>query len=177
MSGLFRKRSGEQPEAETVIGKSKPSSKGDDSTGVASLEEGATLIARNTRLSGSVSFSDQLYVNGTVEGDITATGDDSTVVVCDCGIVKGEIRAPNVVIDGLVEGDVFASIRVELAARARVVGDVHYNLVEMQLGSVVNGQMVSLADEVSEAKLVKPASTPLDVASTVLDAEDAPTHN
>jgi len=173
MSGLFRKRNGGQPEGETVIGKSKSSSKGDDPSRVASLEEGATLIARNTRLLGSVNFSDQLYVNGTVEGDITAAGDDSTVVVCDSGVVKGEIRAPNVVIDGLVEGDVFASARVELAARARVVGDVHYNLVEMQLGSVVNGQMVSLADEVSEAKLVKSASAPLDVASTVQDAEGA----
>ena len=49
-------------------------------------------------------------------------------------------------IDGVVEGDVYASGKLELAAKARVLGNVHYNLVEMQLGSVVNGQMVSLAE-------------------------------
>lgn len=159
MSGLFKKRNVSQTEDAPVIGKVKTPSKNETTPGPVGQDIGATLIARNTTLMGNVTFSDKVYVNGTVEGDITAPDDESsTIVVCDTGVVKGEIRAPNVVIDGLVEGDVFASTRIELAARARVVGDVHYNLVEMQLGSVVNGQMVSLADEVSKAKLVKPAA-------------------
>ena len=112
----------------------------------AGLEGGTTLIAHNTRLRGDVQFQEQLYVNGTIEGDVTAEASDSaTLVVCEGGRVKGEIRAPNVVIDGTVEGDVYASGKLELAARAKVVGNVHYNLVEMQLGSVVNGQMLSMA--------------------------------
>lgn len=173
MSGLFRKRKVAALEEEPMLGKAKPSTNTDESAGVLGAGEGATLIARNTRLMGSVSFDDQLHINGKIEGDITATGDNSTVVICDTGVVKGEIRAPNVIIDGLVEGDVFASTRVELAAKARVVGDVHYNLVEMQLGSVVNGQMVSLADEVSEAKVVSSADSLLDEIDSVSDAKDA----
>lgn len=112
----------------------------------AGLEGGTTLIAHNTRVTGDVFFQDQLYVNGVIEGDVFAEDNDTAaLVVCAGGLVKGEIRAPNVVIDGTVEGDVFASHKLELAAKAKVLGNVHYNLVEMQLGSVVNGQMVSLA--------------------------------
>lgn len=116
--------------------------------GIAGLEGGATLIARNTRLAGDVHFAEQIYVNGVIEGDVRADDSDSaTLVVCEGGRVTGEIRVPNVVIDGTVEGDVYATGKLELAAKAKVLGNVHYNLVEMQLGSVVNGQMISLADQ------------------------------
>lgn len=121
----------------------------------AGLESGTTLIAHNTRIKGDVFFDDQLYVNGVIEGDIVAEANEAaTLVVCEGGKVKGEIRAPNVVIDGTVEGDVYATSKLELAAKAAVLGNVHYNLVEMQLGSVVNGQMVSLAETVTGVRVV-----------------------
>lgn len=112
-----------------------------------SLQGSTTLIAQNTRIKGSVGFGDLLYVNGTIEGDVSGDPNDAaTLVVCEGGLVQGEIRASNVVIDGNVEGDVYATGKLELAAKARVLGNVHYNLVEMHLGSVVNGQMISLND-------------------------------
>ena len=118
----------------------------------AGLEGGTTLIAHNTRVCGDFFFEEQLYINGVIEGDVTAgqsaesAPESAKLVVCAHGRVIGNIRAPNVMIDGVVEGDVYASGKLELAAKARVLGNVHYNLVEMQLGSVVNGQMVSLAE-------------------------------
>ena len=118
----------------------------------AGLEGGTTLIAHNTRVRGDLMFEEQLYINGIIEGDVSAEAPDGSVpeaaalVVCEGGQVIGEIRAPNVVIDGTVHGDVYATGKLELAAKAKVMGNVHYNLVEMQLGSVVNGQMVSLTD-------------------------------
>jgi len=120
----------------------------------AGLEGGTTLIAQNTRLKGDVVFGEQVYVNGTIEGDVSAEGSDTaTLVVCEGGLVRGEIRAPNVVIDGSVEGDVYASGKLELATKARVSGNVHYNLVEMHLGSVVNGQMISMAETSGTAEV------------------------
>jgi len=126
----------------------------------AGLEGGTTLIAQNTRLKGDLVFGEQVYVNGTIEGDVLAEGSDTaTLVICEGGLVRGEIRAPNVVIDGSVEGDVYATGKLELAAKARVVGNVHYNLVEMHLGSAVNGQMISMAESsgAAEVSVVKEA--------------------
>ena len=115
-------------------------------------EAGATLIADNTRVQGDLIFSDLLYIGGSVEGDVRAEdGTQATLVVCAEGTVRGEVRVPNVVIEGLVEGDVFASGKLELAASGRVTGNVHYQLMEMQLGGVVNGQMVSLTELAEEA--------------------------
>jgi cytoskeletal protein CcmA (bactofilin family) len=106
-------------------------------------EKGVTLIAANTEVSGDVHFINQLYIDGHVTGNITADADsDATVVVSDEGSVTGEIRVPNVVVNGYVEGNVYATSRMELARNAEVKGNVYYKLIEMQLGAMVDGQLV-----------------------------------
>jgi len=130
------------------------------------MGKGVTLIAENTEVMGDVRFSGQLFVNGHVAGSITAdSGSDATLVISDIGTVTGEIHAPFVVINGSVKGDVHASTRVELAADAKVSGNVYYRLIEMQLGAMVDGQLVHVQDEaVGTAKvhhLIPPAEEAL----------------
>ena len=57
---------------------------------------------------------------------------------------KGEIRAPGVIINGTVQGDVHSSKHLELAAKGRVQGNVFYALVEMAAGSEVNGSLTHM---------------------------------
>jgi cytoskeletal protein CcmA (bactofilin family) len=118
-------------------------------------QKGVTLIAPNTEVVGDVHFKDQLYVNGHVNGNLhSAAQEGATVIIAEEGSVKGEIRVPNVVINGAVEGNVYATARVELAARARVKGNVYYQLIEMQLGAMVDGQL--LHEQAAEAGNVHP---------------------
>ncbi len=121
--------------------------KGNSSMAKTKLDKGVTLIAANTEVEGEVRFSNQLYINGCVKGNVIAEDDgDATLVVSEEGSVNGEIRVPNVVINGSVEGNVFARKRVELAAKAKVSGNVYYKLIEMQLGAMVDGQMIHEGD-------------------------------
>jgi len=116
------------------------------------MGKGATLIAENTAVMGDVRFSDQLYVNGHIEGNVLAeAGSQATLMISDVGSVKGQINAPFVVVNGRVEGDVHAGTRVELAPQARVSGNVYYTLIEMQLGAMVDGQLIHVREE-AEAK-------------------------
>ena len=113
------------------------------SKGKRGAEKGVTLIAANTEVTGNVHFVNQLYISGHVNGNITAdAGTDATVVVSDEGSVAGEIQVPNVVVNGRVEGNVYATNRMELARNAEVKGNVYYRLIEMQLGAMVDGQLV-----------------------------------
>jgi len=135
--------------------------------GKVKLDASVTLIAAGTEIIGNLNFSHQLYINGRVEGDIsTAEGSDATVVISATGSVKGDIRVANVVISGHVEGDVFAAGRVELAAKAQVRGNVHYRLMEMQLGALVDGQLLHhdsampIAAAVAESAVASAAAVP-----------------
>jgi len=122
-------------------------------------QAGITLIANNCEIVGDVHFSDQLQVNGFVKGNIIAQkGTNAKVTVSERGKVKGEIRVPTVVIDGQVQGDIYSGKHIELAAKSRINGNVYYNLIEMVMGSRVDGNLIHLSD--SEKVVTKQSVEP-----------------
>ena len=116
-----------------------------------------TLFAKGTEVVGDVHFDGELDLEGKVRGNIIADGSGSAKVsVSDKGMVEGEIRAPNILINGSITGDVHSAKHIELGATAVVNGNVHYQLIEMVKGSQVNGNLVY-----SGEKTGQPASKPL----------------
>ncbi|MCZ6501909.1 MAG: polymer-forming cytoskeletal protein [Gammaproteobacteria bacterium] len=116
-------------------------------------ESGITLVATNCEFVGDVHFSDQLLVNGIVKGNIYAqAGSKAVVTISEKGRVKGEIRVPNVIVNGKVYGDIRSDKHLELAAKAEVKGNVYYSLIEMVMGSRVDGNLVHMKDGRREAK-------------------------
>jgi cytoskeletal protein CcmA (bactofilin family) len=108
----------------------------------------ATVIGQQTRIDGDLSFSGGLHVDGTIRGNVTAEVDEgSALTVSEAGCIEGDVRVPNIILNGKVVGDVYANVRVELAPNAKVVGTVYYRLLEMAMGAEVNGQLVHQDDE------------------------------
>ncbi|MDP5208759.1 MULTISPECIES: polymer-forming cytoskeletal protein [unclassified Microbulbifer] len=106
-----------------------------------------TLIARQTEVSGNIHFRGNLVIEGKVKGNVSANSDsEARLQIVEGGIIEGEIRVPQVVINGHVHGDVYAARHLELAAKAMVEGNVHYKLIEMVKGAQVNGALVSNVD-------------------------------
>lgn len=101
-----------------------------------------TLIGGATTLDGDLQFSGKLSVEGTVKGNLTANDEESVLLLSQQGRIQGEVRVPNMLLNGTVEGDVFANGKVELYESARICGDVYYNLLEMAVGAEVNGKLV-----------------------------------
>ncbi|EGG98663.1 Integral membrane protein CcmA involved in cell shape determination [gamma proteobacterium IMCC2047] len=102
-----------------------------------------TLISSQTNINGDIRFSGGLHIDGEVRGSVVAEpGSKAVVRISDHGVVEGKVRAPHVIINGRVDGDVFSSEHVELAANAVVNGTVHYQLIEMVVGAQVNGSLV-----------------------------------
>ena len=121
-----------------------------------------SLIGQNTEIRGDVIFSGGLHVDGKVKGNvISAEGDDSVLTLSERGTIEGEVKVPNVVVNGTVIGDVHALSHVELAAQARVHGNVYYSLIEMAMGAEVNGNLVHTADK-SVVKMQPKESTGTD---------------
>lgn len=102
-----------------------------------------TLVGPRAVIRGDVNFTGGLYVEGTIHGKVVADeGSAAVLTIADKGRVEGEVRAPVVVINGHMQGDVYASERVELAANARVQGNIHYKVVEMAAGAMITGRLI-----------------------------------
>lgn len=102
-----------------------------------------TLISSRTSVEGGIHFSGGLHVDGKVRGKVAADeGSDAVLRISEVGEITGDIVAPHVIINGTVNGDVYASSHLELAEKASINGNVYYNLIEMAMGAAVNGNLV-----------------------------------
>lgn len=118
-----------------------------------------TLIGKGTTIDGDLRFSGGLHVEGVIKGNLAADGDDATLILSEHGHIQGEVRIPNMVLNGIIDGDVFASGKVELFEKARVCGDVYYNLLEMAVGAEVNGKLVRQKPEAASFASAKASAT------------------
>ena len=102
-----------------------------------------TLIGQGTTVNGDLVFSGGLHVDGKINGNVVAEeGGSAILILSEFGRVEGEVRVPNMVLNGQIVGDVYGSVRVELAPKSRINGSVYYTLIEMAIGAEVNGGLV-----------------------------------
>jgi len=101
-----------------------------------------SLVAASARIEGDLLFSGGLRVDGEVHGNVIASdGPDSVLVVSENAHIEGEVRCANVVVNGVIEGSVFCTELLELQPNGRIVGDVHYKMLEMHGGALVTGKL------------------------------------
>ncbi len=103
-----------------------------------------TLIGPRVVIRGDVHFSGGLYVEGCIHGSVIADEGcpDAVVTLAEKGLIEGEVRAPHVVVNGQLRGDVYATGHIELAANARVQGNIYYQVVQMAAGAMVSGRLI-----------------------------------
>lgn len=118
-----------------------------------------SLIAAGAQFLGDLEFQGAVQIDGKVLGDILT--EQGLVRVSVEGQVEGEVRAPHVVIDGEIVGDVYASQHVELGPKARVRGNLYYGLMEMAMGAQVEGGL----------RPIKEQDRPLELPESVDDAQ------
>jgi cytoskeletal protein CcmA (bactofilin family) len=116
-----------------------------------------TLIGRSASVQGDIEFAGGLHIDGRITGSVRATrGSSSSLSVSEHGVIEGSVEAPNVVLNGRVNGDILGSERVVLGGKARVRGNVHYGVIEMALGAEISGKLVPRTDA-AQHKKTKPA--------------------
>lgn len=108
-----------------------------------------TLIGQHTEVLGDIRFSGGLHIDGTIKGNVIAEHESRSMLsLSEQGTIEGEVNVPFVVLNGVVIGDVHGGEHVDLAAKARVTGNVYYNLIEMAIGAEVNGKLVHMQERV-----------------------------
>jgi len=113
-----------------------------------------TLIGAGTTVTGDVTFSGGLRIDGEVRGNVNAASEQSsTLVVSEHARIEGEISVSHLVINGTVIGPVVSRGFLELQAKARVTGDVEYSAIEMHLGAVVQGKLVHTGQPAKSVEL------------------------
>jgi len=98
-----------------------------------------TVVGHGANLEGTVVSTGSLRVDGRVVGKISAEGD---VMLSEQSEVEADIFAANVLVAGTFTGNVTAKGRTELAATARMKGNVTSRSLVVAEGAVFSGQSI-----------------------------------
>ena len=150
---------GYQYSAEPTSTTSRPVS---DSESIARhIKEGrlSGFVGHGTTLTGDTNFQTMLRVDGHLTGTIASDG--GTLIVGTQGQVDANISVSVAMINGLVNGDIIASEKIQLGRTARVIGNIQAPRLVLEDGAILEGgcSMVQ-ARESAEKKQQQVTSTP-----------------
>jgi len=102
-----------------------------------------TLIGAKTRINGDVEFVGGFHLDGYINGNVKCElGEGAVLSVSEQGCIEGSVTVPNIVLNGIVKGDIEAGDRVELGPKARVLGSVQYTTIETAVGAQILGKLI-----------------------------------
>lgn len=101
--------------------------------------EPAASIGKSVQIYGEVKGSEDLIVDGTVEGTITLT--ESRLTIGPNAHVRANVSARDVVLLGNLTGDITASGRVDLRSGSNLKGDIRASRLSIEENAVLSGKV------------------------------------
>ena len=98
-----------------------------------------SYVGSKTTIKGNLECSKNFLVEGAVEGSLNS---DGTIVVGNVSVVRGEVRAREVAVSGIVVGTIICSDRLEVFASAKIIGTIQAPVLKMEPGAQINGRIV-----------------------------------
>lgn len=113
-----------------------------------SAKERVSILGPTLRFKGELHADEELLIKGKIEGTITHT---QRLTVCAEGIVKANIRAQMIAVEGTVDGDLQAEKSVQVKESARVDGNIRAPSVSIVEGAHFNGNIVMDSSKAASA--------------------------
>jgi len=101
------------------------------------MANATNVLANGIEIVGSISFSNDMVIDGKVEGQISS--DKGKVTIGENAFVKGDVKAGEVKLFGKVEGTI-TSERCELKTNSKLDGDIKTKMLSMEEGAVLSGR-------------------------------------
>ncbi len=144
-------------------------------TGGPKMPGAPSILGADLEVVGSVTSEGEVQLDGNVEGDVRA----GSLTIGEKAAVKGEVFADKVIVRGRVLGSVRGR-QVQLAATARIEGDIIHSALSVEAGAFFEGHCRYANDPLNPAEGgaaitdATPArlSPPITAGDTTTDAKD-----
>ncbi|HKV62140.1 MAG TPA: polymer-forming cytoskeletal protein [Candidatus Acidoferrum sp.] len=100
----------------------------------------AACISQGIKIKGELTGSEDLFVDGLVEGKLSLTT-NSSLTVGPNGHVKADVSAREVIVRGKIEGKVTGRDKVQLWSTGQVIGEVQTDRLAIEDGAFLRGRV------------------------------------
>jgi cytoskeletal protein CcmA (bactofilin family) len=114
-----------------------------------------TLLGRGATFEGKLTFEGTVRIDGRFKGEVFS---DDVLVIGEGAQVEATIDVGEVIIQGIVVGNITAKRSIEIHAPGRVKGDLHTPSLQIDKGVVFEGR--SFMEQAVQTKQAAPAAAP-----------------
>jgi cytoskeletal protein CcmA (bactofilin family) len=109
----------------------------------------ATVFGKDTQFFGDLVFKKSLQINGSFEGEISSGG---FLVVGEGSVVKANISAKTVIVNGTVYGNIEAKEKLEIQPKGKVYGNIRTAKLKIADGVIFEGscEMIKPYEEIAD---------------------------
>jgi cytoskeletal protein CcmA (bactofilin family) len=100
---------------------------------------GNASIGQGIRIKGEVTGSEDLYMDGVVDGKLNLT--NGSLTVGPNGTVKADVSAREVIVHGRIDGKVTGRDKVQLMSTCHVTGEVQTERLAIEEGALLRGKV------------------------------------
>ena len=130
------------------------------------------VLSSDVDIKGNVKFTDDLVVDGKIEGQINSNG---SLTIGENARIKAEICTDNIIVYGKIHGNLTASSRIEIKSSAEVVGDIVAATLSIEAGAIFVGK--STVGGPTQTSTTEPEAEPdtepkLETEPKAVDEED-----
>ncbi len=104
----------------------------------------ATHILKGLRIKGQISGSEDVVVDGTVDGPIRLS--DGLLTIAEKGTVNGDVNVRETIVHGTLNGNLQARDRVKITRTGAVAGDLTTGRIVIDDGGLYKGN-VAIGDQ------------------------------
>jgi cytoskeletal protein CcmA (bactofilin family) len=108
-----------------------------------------SVLGPTLKFKGELSASEDLLIQGQVEGSITHT---SKLTIGPEGVINANVRADHIAVEGTVNGDLFAKLSIVVAESSQINGNIYCPTVSLREGARFNGRIDMSGKEGEERK-------------------------
>jgi cytoskeletal protein CcmA (bactofilin family) len=101
--------------------------------------EDSTVIGKSVTIHGELSASEDLYLDGEIQGTVSLPGNRLTIG--PNATVRAAVQVRDVIVFGRIEGNIQASGRVELRQSANMLGDITASRLAIEENAVLKGRI------------------------------------
>jgi cytoskeletal protein CcmA (bactofilin family) len=114
-----------------------------------------SLIGASTQIFGRLVVNHGVRIDGEIQGSVEASiAPGVTVHIGHEGFIKGDLHAHRVLVNGKIDGNIYAAERCDLFESSKVRGDIHYGVMGIEHGAEIYGELLKRGGKTQVAKNV-----------------------
>ncbi len=112
-------------------------------------EDAETIIGAGVKVEGTFVSFGNVIVKGQVSGSVETKND---LKVENGALIEADVKAKNAYVAGEIKGNLKAEEKIDLAASAKITGDISCKILGINEGAIFNGRCSMGEEERVESK-------------------------